>query len=722
MITSSRACAMMLVAMLSFAPAVRAASPAMPSFAAVRAAQSPSDGTLLDRHRVPLQRARVDASRRQLEWVPLVEISPTVAVALVGGEDRRFFEHRGVDWSGLAGATFDNLFRVLDGRAPRGGSTLTMQLAALLDPALGTGGNRSLGQKWDQAQAALSLERTWTKHEIVEAYLNLAPFRGELTGIGAAAKGLFGKASSGIDADEAAILVALLRAPGAAPAAVAARGCTIVRAVDAAADCGRVRALATTRLAGRYRMPPQQALAPHVAGRLLRAPGSEVVSTLDAGVQRFAVQALGDHLSELTGRGVEDGAVVVLDNATGDVLAYVGSSGAVSSAREVDGAAARRQAGSTLKPFLYVVAIERRLLTAASLIDDRPLAIATGRGMYVPQNYDLEYRGLVSVRTALASSLNIPAVRALGIVGDDGLLDALHGFGFDTLNETADHYGAALALGSGEVTLLALTNGYRALANGGMYSPPRFLPGAAQATPRRVLGRDAAFIVTDILADRGARAPTFGLDNALATRVWSAAKTGTSKDMRDNWCVGYTGRYTVGVWVGNFSGAPMRDVSGVSGAAPVWRDIVHYLHKSDRSAAPAPPPGVVAVPVAFAADAEPARREWFLRGTEMSTVLASGAAAPTIRYPANDTIVALDPDVAAGRQRVTFEAAPAVAGLSWRIDDVVIADDGGRAQWMPTAGRHQLRLEDTSGRVLSRVTFEVRGDPSPHDRQASRGY
>ena len=167
--------------------------------------------SLLDRHGAPLSELRVDAKVRRLDWVPLADVSPAMAATLIAAEDKRFYDHAGVDWAGLAGAAWDSVWRTFDGRRPRGGSTITMQLAGLLDPALAPGGStRTLGQKWDQAQAALALERTWTKAQILEAYLNLASYRGELTGLNAAARGLFGKAPAGIDAREAAILVALL--------------------------------------------------------------------------------------------------------------------------------------------------------------------------------------------------------------------------------------------------------------------------------------------------------------------------------------------------------------------------------------------------------------------------------------------------------------------------------------------------------------------------------
>jgi len=702
----------------------------VPSYADVRGAYVSSEALLVDRHGAPLSEIRANAKVRRLDWVALAEVSPAMSAALVAAEDKRFWEHDGVDWTGLAAAAWDSVWRTLDGRRPRGGSTLTMQLAGLLDPALRPGGAdpRTLAQKWDQLEAALALERTWGKTEILEAYLNLSSFRGELTGLRAAARGLFGKEPNGLDAQEAAVLVALLRGPGAKPALVAQRACAVAVVVTPEAACEPIRALASVALAGGYRMPPRVNLAPHLAAKADKQPGARIATTLDAELQAFAIGALRDHLAELATRGVGDGALIVLDNATGDVLAYVGSSGDLSRAAEVDGVVAPRQAGSTLKPFLYALALDAKLLTAASLVDDSPLAIATARGMYVPQNYDRDFRGSVSVRTALASSLNVPAVRTLELVGGERFHEALRNLGFDTLTEPADYYGASLALGGADVTLLALANAYRALANGGGVGTTRVFANvstnvntdAGATEPRRVFGPAASFVVTDILADRGARAPTFGLENPLATRAWSAAKTGTSKDMRDNWCVGYTARYTVGVWVGNFSGAPMHDVSGVTGAAPIWRDVVHWLHRAEPSVAPRPAPGVLRTDVTFDPPVENARREWFVAGTAMPHVRATdrrdddaegsaNAHTPRIRYPAPDTVIALDPDIPAPHQRVAFVAAPARAGLRWELDGARLADRGGRALWAPTPGRHALVLVDADGTALSRVDFEVRG-------------
>jgi penicillin-binding protein 1C len=598
---------------------------AAPSFDDVRHAYVASDARVVDRNGVAIASTRIDARVRKLAWTPLADISPALSAALVAGEDKRFFEHAGVDWAGLAVAAWDSAWRAADGRRPRGGSTLTRQLAALLDPALraGHGEARTLAQKWDQIDAARAIEQEWTKAQILEAYLNLVAYRGDLTGVQAASQQLFGKVPSGLDARESAILVALLRAPGARAQVVAQRACAIAALSSPDVACEAIRARTHLALSGGYRLVVRPQAAPHVAAKMPKSAGETVVTTLDADLQAFAIATLRSHVAELASRAVEDGAIVVLDNATGDVLAYVGSTGELSRAPEVDGAAAPRQAGSTLKPFLYARAIDARMLTAASLVDDSPLAIGTSRGAYVPQNYDRDFRGTVSMRTALASSLNVPAVRTLELVGVAPVHDDLLALGFATLTQQPDYYGAALALGGADVTLMALTNAYRALANGGMYSEARMRKGEPPAL-RRVFGEGAAYVVGDILSDRGARAATFGMDNALATRVWSAAKTGTSKDMRDNWCIGYTSRYTVGVWVGNFSGAPMHEVSGITGAAPIFRELVHYLHRDSPSSAPTRPPDVVVATTAFDPPFEPTRREVFLRGTAEAVVRATG--------------------------------------------------------------------------------------------------
>ena len=698
-----RALALLAAALLC---AVAAAAPAaVPTPAQVQAAYRTSDAQLLDRHGVPLDALRIDMQVRRLAWTPLADISPALGAAVMQAEDARFMEHGGIDLRAVGQAAWDNLLR----KRPRGASTITMQLAGLLDPALRAGGGgRSWGQKWDQALAAREIEAGWSKAQILEAYLNLAAFRGELQGVGAAARALFGKAPSGLDQAEAGILAALLRAPGAAPKAVARRACAIARELNepaSSASCASIEWQAEVAL-GRPAMAATDTTARQAARKLLGDGGLAGRSTLDANLQRFALDSLQRHLRALSGRNAGDGALVVIDNASGELLAYVGNAGN----SEVDGVMALRQAGSTLKPFLYELALERRLLTAASLVDDSPVDIAAGAGMYVPQNYDRHYKGLASVRTSLASSLNIPAVRTLLMTGLDRFHARLQELGLTSLTEDAQFYGPSLALGSADVSLLELTNAYRTLANGGVQGSVTLRPRGLEQ-PRRVLDAGATWIVGDILSDRGARSPTFGLRSELATTYWSAVKTGTSKDMRDNWCLGYSDRYTVGVWVGNFDGQPMWDVSGVSGAAPVWRDLMDYLHRDRPGRQGAAPRALVRRELRFEPAHEPPRTEWFLAGTETSEIEAVPAArqAPRIVYPADGSIIAADPDIPEQLERVLFRAQGG-AGLRWRVDGAEAGEAGAPAAWRLVQGEHRLELVDSAGKPIAASRFQVRGN------------
>jgi penicillin-binding protein 1C len=704
------------LAALALAAACAACSaPAPPTFEHVRANHRSSESILLDRHGEPLHALRTDPTRRALGWVRLEDASPALVAALLATEDRRFHEHAGVDWRAFAGAAWDNLAA---GKR-RGASTITMQLAGLLDAELrATAGGRSLAQKWRQAMAARALEASgWSKREILEAYLNLVSFRGELIGVAAASRGLFDKDPAGLDRDESWLLAALVAAPNATQRATARRACALARTAapdrGEGPDCDRLERLAALHLGAQPRIRAQLDAAPHLAHALLAGAEGRVRTTLDAGLQRFARETLARHLAALAGRNVEDGAVLVLDNATGEVLAYVASSGPLSSATQVDGITARRQAGSTLKPFLYALAIERRWLTAASVLDDSPLHIATPVGLYVPQNYDRMFKGPVSVRNALGASLNVPAVRTLLLAGPDAFHERLRALGFASLDEPAEFYGYALALGGADVSLLELTNAYRALANRGEWRPVRITPDEVVGDPVRAFDPRAAFIVADILADRGARALTFGLASPLATRSWSAVKTGTSKDMRDNWAIGFSDRYTVGVWVGNFSGAPMWDVSGVSGAAPVWQELMNRLHRASPSLAPQRPAGVVARHVRFDGDREPSRVEYFVAGTEFEGVRLVGrpGVQPRIAYPGQGAIVALDPDIPPDRQRIALQATGGDEGLGWVMDGRTLGPAAARLLWMPQPGRHHLALVDARGRELDGVGFEVRDAP-----------
>lgn len=686
----------------------------IPDFSETKAAYHPSEAWLLDRHGEILAVRRIDDKVRRLEWVSLNDISPAAQDLLLLSEDRRFFQHGGVDWLALTASGISNLLHLFDGKRPRGASTLTMQLAGLLDPSLAPASSRrTIAQKWNQILAAREIENTWSKPEILEAYFNLAAFRGEIVGIRTASFALFGIHPSALNRSQSLLLVSLLKGPMAKYGQVANRACALLKISQHENDpaCETLHNLARFALEAGNQHIPHDSIAPHLAQKLLTQPGTRVSTTLDVHLQRFAIQSLRQHLLSLDGQHVRDGAVIVIDNKSGEVLAYVGSSAEISDAANVDGVTALRQAGSTLKPFLYGMALEEKRLTAASVLEDEPIQLITPMGLYVPQNYDREFKGPVSVRTALASSLNVPAVRTLGLVGVDRFVRTLRNYGLDSLTADGDHYGFSLALGSVDVRLIDLANAYRALANLGAWRPVRFGAGSGGKAGKRVVSPQSAFLIADILSDKAARAMTFGLENPLATRVWTAAKTGTSKDMRDNWCIGFSGFYTVGVWVGNFNGEPMRDVSGVSGAAPVWRDLMDYLHADRASGLPSKPQGIVARETHFTPPIESPRTEWFLEGTETDEIRMLGRGNEQVHarilYPAHGTIIAMDPDIPVTHQRVQFNSKGQEA-VSWKIDGEVIGS-GASISWIPVGGRHILDLTDLQGTGLDSVTFEVRG-------------
>jgi penicillin-binding protein 1C len=677
---------------------------AQPSFDSVRAAHRPSDVPLLARDGSVLQLVRTDATTRRGPWVALHEVSPALRHALVLGEDRRFWEHAGVDWRALAAGAWASAWN----QRTRGASTITMQLAALLDADLARpAGGRGVGDKLAQIDAARALEATWSKTQVLEAYLNRVPLRGELVGVAAASMQLFGKHASGLDALEAAVLAALVRAPNAGAATLERRACELLKLQGRGCEGLATRIeQALARRPGPMAGLAHEALAPHVARRLAAqaAPGATALhSTLDARLQRQAVAALRRQLAELRGRNVEDGAVLVLDNRSGQALAWVGSAGASASAAEVDAVLARRQPGSTIKPFVVALALQQRLITPASWLDDSPLQLSAGGALYQPRNYDERFRGPVRVREALASSLNVPAVRVGALLGPEALFDGLNRAGLK-LTHSAGFHGHALALGSADVTLFDLAHAYRGLANAALNSK-RLEPGSTAAFEPA-----AAWLVAHMLADPAARAATFGLDSALVTRGWAAVKTGTSKDMRDNWCIGFTPQHTVAVWVGNASGAPMHGVSGVSGAAPVWREVMAWLQAGTAASAraPAPPPGLIA-----------RAGEWFIAGTEPSADQATGGPAPLaagafpafgITSPREGSIVALDPEIPPAVQRLVFEGE---AG-TWLVNGRVVGH-GTRVSWLPRPGRHVIERRSGPGGAgrSDRVAIEVRAAPPP---------
>ena len=678
-----------------------------PSFEKIKETYKKSDAQLLDRYGRVIYELRVDKKGRRLAWTELKDLSPALIRAVIQMEDRRFYTHGGLDWRALA----SSMIACFQTSKLRGASTITMQLTALLDKKLkAREARRTLREKWYQIRAAWVLERSWSKAQILEAYLNLITYRTELQGIAAASRGLFQKAPNGLTDNESLILAALIASPNASPDRVIQKALFFCRSLGLPRADEALRQNVHEALAFPYKLQPETALAPLVARRLLNGEKTRLFCTIDGRLQKRALEILQHHLELLKESRADDGAILVADNQTGEILVYIGNRGAASSAPEWDGITARRQAGSTLKPFLYQMAIEKRLLTAASLLDDSPLQVSTATGLYVPQNYDHIFRGLISVRTALSASINIPAVRTLILVGLNPFVDRLKAIGFRSLTEDGEYYGYALALGSADITLWELTNAYRTLANQGQWSPLKFTPDPGTEKTRRVFDGKGAAVISHILADREARSTTFGLENALSTRFWTAVKTGTSKDMRDNWCMGYSEKYTVGVWVGNFSGAPMRNVSGVSGAAPIWLEMMNTLHRERPSRPPRLPEGVVLAEVSFEQDRETRRLECFLRGTEPVTQVRRSAAhqKAQIVYPVADTLISLDPEIPEDLQRVPFQFQPALAQYEWVLNHKRTGISEPLFLWKPTRGTYTLSIVNRENRIMDTVNFLVK--------------
>ena len=577
-------------------------------------------------------------------WLRSDEIPPQLINATIAAEDKYFYYHPGVNPLAIARAFLQDAEAM---RFVSGGSTITQQVIRNIYHD-----RRTIWGKIVEAWLALRLERTIPKKDILIQYLNRVPYGNGTYGAEAASQLYFGKPVSHLSIAEAAFLAGLPNAPSSSnPYKAFSRAKKRQQFV-------LKKMLEEKFIAGEeYNRAAAEPIALQDSRRMLRAPHftdmilnsilpeerpriSSIRTTLDYNIQKAVETLLKGHILMLKRLHVTNGAVVVIDNATCDVVAMAGSVNYFDSLRDgqFNGALARRQPGSALKPFVYGLALESGL-TAADIIPDIPFSAPTQDGSFVPQNYDKTFHGPVSLRTALASSYNVPAVRVAQAVGLDAVLARLRDCGLTSLDQPASYYGLGVALGDGEVTLLELTRAYSMLARGGYFLPDRtilsvrdvagdtrdFKPSDSSefgGAPRTVFSPQVAYILANILSDDDARAPAFGFDSQISLPFPCAVKTGTSKDYKDNWTVGFTPRWTVGVWVGNFDSTPMRTVSGITGAGPIFRDIMLYLEQNGRWLGFHTPDGIVRVSVCTRSgklptnDCPGAKEEVFIRGTE----------------------------------------------------------------------------------------------------------
>jgi len=677
------------------------------------------------------------------EWsipVPLGAMGKWLPLVAVEVEDRRFRDHGGIDWAALLRATVQN---ARAGRVVSGASTITSQLVRLSEPR-----QRTVKTKILEFTAAVKTERHFSKDRILELYLNRAPFGGNIRGVEAAARIYFSKSAAEVSLAEAALLVGMLRGPSVYrpdrnPEAAVARRNSILASL---ADRGVITP-EQLRQALAEKLPPSRGSLParawHFALAALgdRKEGGTIRTTLESSVQALLERTLASALSSMPPEVTAAG--IVLDNDTGDILAYSGNGrlGSGLPGSWVDCARSPRSPGSALKPFAYLAAFDRGILTPSSLLADTPLAFSG----QAPRNFDLTYRGPVTARTALADSLNVPAVRVLRAAGPELVLDLLRNAGFRSLVYPTGHYGDSLILGGCEVTLLQMAEGYGVLATLGVHRRPRFLDGEG-LPERRILPEAAPFLVADILKDTGRLLPVHGR-RIEHRRDWFAFKTGTSYGYRDAWTAAYNPRHTVVVWMGDPSGAPHPELVGLSAAAPAIVEVLRALPASDWYE---PPAGVESRTVCTLSGAPPSpacpstRTEYAIAGISSTTpctmhVIRNGS--PAERWPAEleefalrrslefetgRTVSIVSPlpgsryflTPLGGEQKTALKAEGAVPPVYWFVGGTFAGRQEGSIPlfWRLRKGRHTVSLVDSRGRTASSWVIVEAIEKGPEQR------
>lgn len=586
--------------------------------------------------------------------VPLEEVPEYLKQATIAIEDKNFYKHGGYDPTGILRAAWN----ITVHRKLQGGSTLTQQLVknVLLSS------ERTLPRKIREFVLAIQIERKYEKDQILQMYLNEAPYGGTAWGVEAAAETYFGKPVRDLTLAESAILAGLPQRPtayspyGPNPDAYIGRTKQVLRrmredgSITAQQEEEAVKLLDEIEFeekgasfkAPHFVLYVQSLLEERYGERLVEQGGLKVTTTLDWELQEKAQEIVSEEIAKVEGLHITNGAAVATNPETGEILAMVGSKNFL--AEDYDGQVnvtlSLRQPGSAIKPVTYVTGLKKGY-TASTLLMDTPTEFPGGAGNppYSPENYDGKFRGPVQVRYALGNSINMPAVKMLAQVGVRDMLATAYDMGFETLEPTKENlsrFGLSVTLGGGEVRLLDLTAAYQAFANGGIKHSPvailkvedrngKILEEYKSGKGRRVLSEGEAFIISDILSDNEARAEVFGTRSALVVPGRTVAvKTGTTNDQRDNWTVGWTPQVVVGVWVGNNDNSQMKQVaSGVTGASPIWRRIIQEALRNKPNVSFTKPDSVVEVEVDKVSGYRAhhgfsSRREYFVKGTEPS--------------------------------------------------------------------------------------------------------
>jgi len=700
----------------------RAALRPLPDLAATGHIRKPQ---LLDRRGRPIT-TTYENQWNLHETVPFHQVPELLRTALILSEDKRFFTHGGVDWRARLSACRQNLVAL---RAVRGASTITEQVVRLIHPR-----PRTIWSRWVEGFEARRLEARHAKAAILEFYLNQVPYAAQRRGVLQAARYYFDRDLDTLGVKETLALAVMVRAPARlnvhkSPEAVD-RAVRRLAARMAEAGC-----LSETQLAAIAidRFTPARSDHPVDAGHFSRfayeqaagGTAAAVHTTLDLDVQRAGQQILDQLLKSLRTRGVRNGAVLVVDHRSNAVIAWVvGNAGKPDAqANAVDAVRTRRQPGSTLKPFVYALAISREW-TPATLIDDSPLSESVGSGIHTYHNYSRIHYGQVSLRDALANSLNIPAVRAIQYVGITDFLGTLHALGIDSLDRHPDVYGDGLALGNGEITLFELVQAYAVLARGGVFAPLKVVQSPMERqSERRVFSEAVASLMGNMLSDPDARRLEFGEGVILNMPVQTAVKTGTSSDYRDAWAVGYNFQYTVGVWLGNMDNRPMEDVTGSTGPALALRSVFAELTRGKEMAPLHFSRRLVSRPVCIengllANGACDSREEWFLPGNlPAHSAGTADHSRPRIRRPGNGLRMSLDPRIPDDLEAFEFQLSEKenIDRVDWILNGRLLASTAEpNYLWLLEKGEHSLQaavwLSGAQGPLETEVVrFMVKG-------------
>lgn len=640
----------------------------------------------LDRSGIPLNTSYLNYWNVH-DTLRLYEMPPLLIQMFLAAEDRNFYSHAGVDWTARAAALFQN---IKAGKIVRGASSLSEQVVRMIIPR-----PRTVFSKIIEGIDAVRLERRFSKNDILEFYLNQVPYAANRRGVKQAALFYFSKTPDRLSVRETAALVVLVRAPSsfdlyADPDKINGLIDRQLRAFQRQGIISETELQAALNEKIRLSAPELSVSAPHFLEyvRSLDLPaGRAVETTLDAFLQKKVAALTRRRLKDLQYRHVSNAAVVVIERATGNILAWVVESSDKDTAA-VNAVLTPRQPASAQKPLLYALALTKGM-TAATEIKDAPFSRAVGSGVHHFKNYSRTYYGDVTLRQALGNSLNIPALKTIEFVGIKTYFDFLRQIGFSHFEKNADFYREGLALGNAEVTLPELSRAYLMLANSGILKPLRAFKGQECETEKRVLPETAATLIGNILSDPLARQLEFGADSILNFPVQTAVKTGTSTDYRDAWAMGYNADFVAGVWLGNLTYEPMLDVTGASGPALLLRSVFTELNKIKNS-------GPLYLSARLEKKTDGGKTEYF--DPDIVETSFFEPETPVILSPADGVMLAVDPRVPEQYQQYPFSVSflPEGARIVWVVDENPSAPlKNDTFFWRPEKGSHTVRAEIT---------------------------